>query len=85
MSPVHADFVTRLDVDDFARHGGLEARFAGDVCVVDVGDGVVGGGDADADRLAVILAVDAIGVLVYGWFWFGLGVNLGKDGTDRTR
>lgn len=58
VSPVNADLVTRLDVDDFARHGGLEARFAGDVCIVDVGDRVVGGGDADADGLAIVLAVD---------------------------
>jgi hypothetical protein len=36
--PVHADFVAGFDRDDFGANGGLEARFAGDVGVVDVAD-----------------------------------------------
>jgi hypothetical protein len=38
VAPVYADFVARFDVDDFAGDGGLEAGFAGYVCVVDVAD-----------------------------------------------
>lgn len=38
VTPVHADFAAGFDVDDFARDGGLEAGFAGDVGIVDVAD-----------------------------------------------
>jgi hypothetical protein len=37
-NPVHADFVTGLDVDYFAADGGLEAGFTGNVAVVDIAD-----------------------------------------------
>lgn len=56
MAPVHADFVSRLDVDDFA--GGRSTRVASDIAVIDIGDGVVGRGDTDTVALAQILAVD---------------------------
>jgi hypothetical protein len=36
MPPVYADFVAGFDGDDFGADGGLEARFAGDVGVIDV-------------------------------------------------
>jgi hypothetical protein len=38
MPPIDTDFIASLDVDDFARDGGLEAGLAGDVGVVDVVD-----------------------------------------------
>lgn len=48
VTPIHAYFVAGGDVDDLAGDGGFETGVAGDVCVVDVGDGVVGLGGADA-------------------------------------
>ena len=56
MAPVHADFVSRLDIDNFAGRG--STRVTSDIAVVDIGDGVVGRGDADTVALAHILAVD---------------------------
>lgn len=38
VAPLNSDFVPGLDVDDLAGYWGLEARFAGNVCVVDVAD-----------------------------------------------
>jgi hypothetical protein len=58
MAPVDAYPVASLDVDDFARNGGFEPRVASNVTIVHILDRVVGGGGADADELAVVVAVD---------------------------
>jgi hypothetical protein len=47
--------VAGLDVDDGRRHGRVEATVAGEAAIVDVQDGVVRVGRADADEFALVL------------------------------
>lgn len=61
VAPEHAHLVAALDGNHLAGHGLLEVEVAGDVCVVDVLERVVGCCGADADCLAVVGAVDAVG------------------------
>lgn len=56
MAPVDTDFVSRLDIDDFA--GRRSTRVTSNIAVIDIGDRVVGRGDADTVALAHILAID---------------------------
>ena len=50
MAPHCAYFVSSFDVDDGRRHGRVEAAVAGKAAIVDVQDGVVGVGRADANE-----------------------------------
>ena len=57
MTPLDADLVSGLHVDDFRGYGSAEARVAGEVRIVDVLDGVVGVGASDANELTVVLTI----------------------------
>jgi len=67
MSPHHADLVPSLNVNDLAGYWGLEGVLARETAIVDVLNGVVACGHANASALAEILAVhshalrDAVG------------------------
>jgi hypothetical protein len=59
VSPFHTDLVAGFDIEHLCGNGTVVAAVAGEVCVVDVLNGVIAVRNSDAYCLALVGAVDA--------------------------
>src|SRR5690242_1377127 len=66
MAPEYANSVAALDGDHFGGYGLLEVEVAGDVCIVDLLQRIIGCCCSDTDCFAVVGAIDAVSVSLVG-------------------